>query len=96
MFALPHAQLTRWLQVGMAVLKLQGILPAARVVYCSATGASEPRNLAYMTRLGLWGPGVPSFSDFQVLLLSLNSCAAAKSMTPTLCKSRGVMHTCTT
>ena len=50
----------------MAVLKLQHILPGARVVYCSATGASEPRNLAYMTRLGLWGPGVPSFHDFQV------------------------------
>lgn len=58
-------------QVGMAVLRLQSILPKARVVYCSATGASEPRNLAYMTRLGLWGPGVPSFYDFQVHMLCL-------------------------
>jgi hypothetical protein len=27
----------------------------ARVLYCSATGASEPKNLAYMTRLGTFG-----------------------------------------
>lgn len=26
-----------------------------QVVYSSATGASEPYNLAYMTRLGYWG-----------------------------------------
>ena len=39
-----------------------------RVVYCSATGASEPRNLGYMTRLGLWGaagsPFPGGFKDF--------------------------------
>ena len=29
----------------------------ARVLYCSATGASEPRNLAYMTRLHTHGFG---------------------------------------
>ena len=29
-------------------------------------GASEPRNMAYMTRLGLWGKGTPfkEFNDF--------------------------------
>ena len=29
-------------------------------------GASEPRNMAYMTRLGLWGTGTPfpEFNDF--------------------------------
>ena len=65
-FCLLNVTLSDGPQVGMAVLKLQQTLPGARVVYCSATGASEPRNLAYMTRLGLWGPGVPSFHDFQV------------------------------
>jgi len=50
------------------VVGLQRALPRARVVYCSATGASEPRNLGYMERLGLWGPGIPSFSNFQVRL----------------------------
>ena len=57
-----------WMQVGQAVMGLQKALPQARVVYCSATGASEPRNLGYMDRLGLWGPGTPSFSNFQVPL----------------------------
>jgi len=30
------------------------------------SGASEPRNMAYMSRLGLWGPGTPfaAFQDF--------------------------------
>ena len=32
-------------------------------MYCSATGASEPRNMAYMSRLGIWGPGT-QFNDF--------------------------------
>lgn len=45
----------------------QARLPDARVVYCSATGASEPRNMGYMIRLGLWGVGT-SFIDFQDFL----------------------------
>lgn len=54
-------------RTGKAVLDLQSRLPNARVVYVSATGASEVRNCAYMTRLGLWGPGVsfPTFEHFQ-------------------------------
>jgi P-loop containing NTP hydrolase pore-1 len=58
------AQPTR---TGNAVLELQEKLPDARVVYCSATGASEPRNMAYMVRLGLWGAG-SSFEKFQEFL----------------------------
>lgn len=50
-------------KTGLAVLDLQARLVNARVVYASATGASEPRNMAYMTRLGLWGLGT-SFTDF--------------------------------
>jgi len=41
---------------GMAGLRLQNLLPRARVLYASATGASDVNNLAYATRLGLWGP----------------------------------------
>ena len=37
------------------VVALQAALPNARVVYCSATGASEPSNLGYMSRLGTFG-----------------------------------------
>ncbi|XP_071551704.1 protein strawberry notch homolog 1 isoform X1 [Panulirus ornatus] len=53
-------------KTGLTVLELQTKLPKARVVYASATGASEPKNMAYMVRLGIWGKGTPfpEFSDF--------------------------------
>lgn len=53
-------------KTGLTALELQNRLPKARVVYASATGASEPRNMAYMVRLGMWGQGTPfnSFNDF--------------------------------
>ncbi|RFC64765.1 strawberry notch family protein [Mesorhizobium denitrificans] len=44
-------------QQGRAGLRLQRALPDARVVYVSATGASEVESLAYAERLGLWGSG---------------------------------------
>ena len=57
---------TKPTKTGLTVLELQNKLPKARVVYASATGASEPRNMAYMVRLGLWGDGTPfkEFIDF--------------------------------
>ncbi|XP_008835403.1 protein strawberry notch homolog 2 isoform X2 [Nannospalax galili] len=53
-------------KMGKAVLDLQSQLPLARVVYASATGASEPRNMIYMSRLGIWGEGTPfrTFDEF--------------------------------
>uniref|UniRef100_A0A671UA61 Protein strawberry notch homolog 2 n=1 Tax=Sparus aurata TaxID=8175 RepID=A0A671UA61_SPAAU len=53
-------------KMGKAVLDLQNKLPRARVVYASATGASEPKNMIYMSRLGIWGEGTPfrTFDDF--------------------------------
>ncbi|XP_004688987.1 PREDICTED: protein strawberry notch homolog 2 isoform X2 [Condylura cristata] len=53
-------------KMGKAVLDLQNKLPLARVVYASATGASEPRNMIYMSRLGIWGEGTSfhTFEDF--------------------------------
>uniref|UniRef100_A0A3Q4IEY1 Protein strawberry notch homolog 2 n=1 Tax=Neolamprologus brichardi TaxID=32507 RepID=A0A3Q4IEY1_NEOBR len=52
-------------KMGKAVLDLQSKLPHARVVYASAT-ASEPKNMIYMSRLGIWGEGTPfrTFDDF--------------------------------
>ncbi|XP_015375524.1 PREDICTED: protein strawberry notch [Diuraphis noxia] len=57
---------TKPTKTGLTVLELQNKLPNARVVYASATGASEPRNMAYMVRLGMWGQGTtfPEFLDF--------------------------------
>jgi len=45
-------------KTGLAVVKIQQeLLPKARVLYSSATGATDVRNMAYMVRLGLWGKG---------------------------------------
>ncbi|KAM8794850.1 protein strawberry notch homolog 2 [Eudromia elegans] len=54
-------------KMGKAVLDLQNKLPQARVVYASATGASEPKNMIYMSRLGIWGKGTP-FRVFEEFL----------------------------
>ena len=53
-------------KTGFTVVELQKLLPKSRIVYASATGASEPKHMAYMVRLGIWGPGSPfkSFQDF--------------------------------
>uniref|UniRef100_A0A1I8FG14 DUF927 domain-containing protein n=1 Tax=Macrostomum lignano TaxID=282301 RepID=A0A1I8FG14_9PLAT len=66
--SLPDAKEAANSKVAAAVIEL----PAAGCrwhewVYCSATGVSELKNLAYMTRLGLWGPSRPfaSFQDFR-------------------------------
>ena len=54
-------------QTAKAVVEIQSRLPRARVVYCSATSVSEPKNLGFMSRLGLWGYGTEhpqGFSQF--------------------------------
>jgi hypothetical protein len=42
---------------GLAALALQDALPNARVVYSSATSASDIASLGFAIRLGLWGKG---------------------------------------
>jgi hypothetical protein len=49
-------------QTALTGVALQNQARNARVVYVSATGATEVRNLSYSTRLGLWGENTP-FSD---------------------------------
>ena len=55
-------------QTGAAVVEIQDPerFPDYRVVYSSATAATDVRHLAYMTRLDLWGQGTafPCFADF--------------------------------
>ncbi|API55186.1 MULTISPECIES: strawberry notch-like NTP hydrolase domain-containing protein [Rhizobium] len=54
-------------QQGRAGLRLQRALPDARIVYVSATGATDVESLAYAERLGLWGSGdfpFPTRSEF--------------------------------
>ena len=57
-------------KTGLTVMELQKKLPKARIVYASATGATEPRHMAYMVRLGIWGPGSP-FTDFGEFLAAV-------------------------
>lgn len=53
-------------QRALAVRDLIRAFPKARVVYVSATGATEIQNLAMLERLHLWGEGTafPTLSDF--------------------------------
>lgn len=46
----------------LAGIKLQETFPNARVVYASATGATDISQYAYLERLGLWGKGT-AFND---------------------------------
>lgn len=54
--------LTKPSQQGQAGLALQNRVPNARVLYVSATGATTPENLAYASRLGLWGGSEAPFA----------------------------------
>jgi len=59
-------------QTGQAVIDLQSEErnPDYRVVYSSATGATEVRHMAYMIRLGLWGLGT-AFTTFNQFMIEV-------------------------
>ncbi len=56
---------------GKSVVEIQEMLPNARVLYSSATGATEPKNMGYMNRLGLWGRDTSFPSGFQEFLAAI-------------------------
>ncbi|MGC2742045.1 MAG: strawberry notch family protein, partial [Candidatus Angelobacter sp.] len=62
-------------QTGQAVIDLQDAKrnPEYRIVYSSATGATDVRNMAYMTRLGLWGAGTSFPGGFSEFLSEIES-----------------------
>lgn len=59
-----------------AGVELQRRLPKARIVYVSATAATEVENLAYAERLGLWGQGT-AFSNAQDFISKIGSSGLA-------------------
>jgi antirestriction protein ArdC/phage/plasmid primase-like uncharacterized protein len=59
-------------QQAIAGINLQRELPDARVVYVSATGATEVSNLSYADRLGLWGEGTP-FADVNAFISNVSA-----------------------
>ena len=58
-------------KTAQTVSMLQEALPNARVVYSSATGGSDEKEMGYMQRLGLWGSGT-SYSSFSDLAIKLS------------------------
>lgn len=76
---------------GSAVIHLQNKLPLARVVYSSATSATEVTNLQYLCRLGLWGRGTSfaTFADFREHMLLGGR--AAKELLPLHLKASGCL-----
>src|SRR6266849_1646666 len=62
-------------QTGQAVIDLQDPKrnPDYRDVYSSATGATDVRNMAYMTRLGLWGPSTSFPGGFAQFLTEIDT-----------------------
>ena len=64
-----------------AVIEIQRRLPNARVLYVSATGATESSNLGYMQRLGLWGPGT-AFASRQSFVSLLTTRGVGEPLPP--------------
>lgn len=59
-------------EMAKAGVELQRRLPKARIVYVSATAATEVDNLAYAERLGLWGKGT-AFANAQDFISKIGS-----------------------
>ena len=57
-------------------VELQRMLPNARVLYASATGATNVNNLLYAERLGLWGEGT-QFVDAQDFVAKISKSGIA-------------------
>jgi len=80
--------------MGQAVQAIQRALPRARVVYCSATGATNPRSMGYMERLGVWGEQ-EAIKDFAKFLKSVGTNVGVQELLAMDMKSRG-MYVCRT
>ena len=77
-------------KMGEAMIKIQELLPRARVVYVSATVASELAHMASMDRLGLWGKGT-AFADHKTFEKSLQANGvAAMELVAMDMKARGL------
>ena len=77
-------------QQAIAGISLQKEVPDARVLYVSATGATEVSNLTYAERLGLWGEDTP-FADAKAFIGQVSSGGiAAMELTARDLKALGV------
>ena len=77
-------------KTGATVLELQRSLKHARVIYASATGASEPKHMSYMSRLGLWGAGTGFRNSDQFIDALTKAGVGAMELVAMDMKRRGV------
>ncbi|MCY4261586.1 MAG: strawberry notch family protein, partial [Rhodobacteraceae bacterium] len=63
---------TKSSRTAQAGLALQNALPNARIYYATATAATEPENLGYLDRLGLWGEGT-DFANAQNFVSAISA-----------------------
>jgi hypothetical protein len=75
----------------LAGVDLQNALPNARIVYASATAATEVENLAYGERLGLWGEGTAFASKVDFIQAIKSGGVAAMEVVASNLKSMGRM-----
>lgn len=54
-------------------------LPKARVLYCSATGVTDVKNMAFMERMGLWGES-SAFKSYEAFLEIIQKKGLGKSV----------------
>ncbi len=59
-------------QTAVAGVNFQKAFPNARVIYASATGATEVAQFAFLDRLGLWGEGT-AFTDVKDFVTKIGS-----------------------
>lgn len=77
-------------QTAIAAEDLQRFFPKAKVVYLSATGATETYNLGYAHRLGIWGPGCAFAKASEFISRVDASGNAGRELVARDLKSRGV------
>ena len=77
-------------QKALAGIMLEELLPKARLVYVSATGATEVSNMAYLSRLGLWGEGTPFAGQREFVNSIAGSGLAAMEMIARSLKANGL------
>ena len=77
-------------QTGLAGVKLQQLLPKAKIIYSSATGATDVQNLRYAERLGLWGEGTPFINGEEFVTKIKSGGIAAMELVARDLKAMGV------
>lgn len=77
-------------QTALGMQEIQAMFPKARVVYVTATVASDPTQLAFLDRLGLWGKGKAFARPADLLAAVQNAGLAGMELVARDLKARGL------